>query len=191
MLGIIYSLNCPTTNEIKYIGQTIHTLRSRLTKHLCDRSGNKKGTWITSLKNRKLKPTINLIFVSERKNLNYWEKFFVRKFKQLGYDLKNSTEGGECYDEMVKTRKANGWIVSEETKRKMREAWKKKRESKIPKLKKHVSRLLLSDAKIMYVKQNYKKRFYTTVQLGKELNVSPSTIYNAVMNTGSYKNKGI
>ena len=272
-MGFIYSLNCPITNKPKYVGQTIGTLIYRFKRHLKENNNNKKCAWIKNLASKNLIPKIVLIEEVDNILLNQRERHYIKHYLNLGYNLKNCTEGGEgkltseetrlkmrlkklgkkqstkhieksrlsrigskrteqqkinisagkfgvhkfqpkgikhtektkqhlrkihkdknyqtveSLAQMVQTRRKRGWIVSEETKQKMRLAWKLKRDVRPPKIKKEkISKLLLTKEQIEYIRSKYKKRYYTTVQLGRELNVCPGTIYNAAMRTGSYKN---
>lgn len=64
-LGTIYSLSNPQTEEIRYIGQTRHTLKQRLSGHLCGSRCNKSNSfytpvskWIRKLTAAGLKPVI-------------------------------------------------------------------------------------------------------------------------------------
>jgi group I intron endonuclease len=90
----IYSLNDPITLEIRYIGQTIDMV-TRLYGHINDKHKTHKVNWIKSLKNKGLKPTINLIQEVPNEEASKWEIFYISFFKNCGFDLTNLTDGGE------------------------------------------------------------------------------------------------
>jgi len=95
----IYTLSDPETNEIRYVGKTIGTLNSRLSKHLCDskRRGWKYHTinWINLLLKRGLKPKIELIEEVLDSEWKFWEKYWINQFKSWGFNLTNHRVGGE------------------------------------------------------------------------------------------------
>lgn len=91
----IYSLKDPITNEIRYIGKTIQTLNTRLSKHVntCFYRRTYKECWIYSLFKKGKKPLIELVeettsFDWETRE-KYWIKFYEGKVK-----LTNLSEGG-------------------------------------------------------------------------------------------------
>lgn len=97
----IYCLKHPITNEIKYIGLTKNELCKRLSQHISDvykKGGylNYKKTWILSLKKENLKPKIELIEggLTQQESVEK-EKYYIKKFKNLGYKLTNGTDGGD------------------------------------------------------------------------------------------------
>lgn len=93
--GFIYSLNCPITGEVKYIGQTRKKLKHRLTNHISDRRKNKKSDWICYLKKKGLKPTIELIDEVGEDEINFWEMHYISLYRSWGFNLKNMTDGGD------------------------------------------------------------------------------------------------
>jgi len=95
----IYYLSDPRDpNNIRYIGKTIRELNHRLSIHIAEISlVNKthKNNWIKFLLNEGIIPTISLI---EEINDSYGserEIYWIRYYKELGFDLTNSTDGGE------------------------------------------------------------------------------------------------
>lgn len=119
----IYSLCDPITNKIRYIGQT-KNIKNRFYKHIYDAKlngfKNKRCAWIKSLLNKNLKPILSIVDEVSIDNWMYWEKYWINEYKALGFDLVNSTDGGEgSYNR----------IVSKETKEKM----SKIKKGKIPK----------------------------------------------------------
>lgn len=115
----IYKLIDPITDEVRYIGKTIQTLNNRLRRHVYDanrltENKSHKNNWIRLLLKKNLKPKIELI--EENIDIDKWgevEIMYIKKFRGLGYDLTNNTNGGEG---------SHGVILSEETKKKISEA---------------------------------------------------------------------
>lgn len=108
--GIIYSLNCPFTGVVKYIGKTKRPLSQRLAGHMHDKRITPKYAWIISLLKKGAKPTIHKIDEVEILELNFWERYYIELYVAAGVKLKNSTLGGE------------GLLISETTRQKMRKA---------------------------------------------------------------------
>jgi len=105
----IYSLSDPTTKEIRYIGFTSRSLLDkRLSEHLRDNRKTRKNSWIKSLKNKGLKPEINIL---EYCNLENWKNLEKKWILQMKSDrLTNHTLGGEGilgYKFSDEQRKAN------------------------------------------------------------------------------------
>lgn len=95
----IYTLRCPVSYDVKYVGKTCsEAVNDRLSSHIWEsRNGklNKRTAWIKSLLNRNLRPVITEIDSCMCPvEINYLETFYIRKYKQLGYDLKNAQPGG-------------------------------------------------------------------------------------------------
>lgn len=96
----IYTLSCPFTNQIKYVGKTVKkNLKLRLGEHLqeCKRNkGGLKNNWVKSLIKLNEKPIIELICeIEDDKDWQSEEIFYISYLRFLGFDLKNLTEGGE------------------------------------------------------------------------------------------------
>lgn len=92
----IYCLKDPDSLIIKYIGKTIN-IRKRYNNHVCNYTGEKtlKNNWVKGLKSNGKKPILEVI---EKCNEDNWierEMYWIAYYKQLGYDLKNMTIGGE------------------------------------------------------------------------------------------------
>jgi group I intron endonuclease len=100
MEHLIYILIDPKDNFIRYVGQTTKTLKNRLNSHInkAKSSPNKtthKNTWIKSLLNQDLKPIIKLIDTVSENEWKEKEKFYIKKYKELGENLLNISEGGD------------------------------------------------------------------------------------------------
>ena len=139
----IYALTCPTTNEIRYIGQTYKELRKRLVEH-CNPSklvkNTHKNNWIKSLLVKKLKPNIIELDITTSEEVNRKEIFYIKKFKEDGYKLTNGTNGGfghlnhpcspETITKILNTKRTNGTLKhSVETIEKIRIAQTGKKQS--------------------------------------------------------------
>lgn len=117
----IYSLDCPITGEIKYIGKTIN-IKQRYSQHLRSNEKTKKYAWIKSLENKGLKPTMSIVDIVN-KDWGFWEDWYIQYYKFLGFDLKNHKSGGAggCLSLEVKQKiseKLKGKPKSEEHKNK-------------------------------------------------------------------------
>jgi len=94
----IYTLtNDKDTNDIRYIGKTTN-LKNRLRKHLSNYSlkiDTYKNNWI---KKELLLGNKILIHSIEEVNENNWQEreiYWIKKYKDLGYNLTNTTLGGD------------------------------------------------------------------------------------------------
>lgn len=95
-LYYLYTLNDPTTNEIRYVGITCN-LKNRLYQHINDNANTKKTRWIKTLTDVKLCPTINeLKRTNNVREVIQWEIDTITDYSQK-YNLTNSTTGGEYY----------------------------------------------------------------------------------------------
>lgn len=97
---IIYGLVDPVDMKLRYVGRSCSGLR-RPKQHfeenrLLQEPEGHKTRWIRKLKARGLLPTVIVIQeLSEIDILNQAEKFWIKYFKSLGFDLINKTEGGD------------------------------------------------------------------------------------------------
>lgn len=87
----IYTLSCPLSNEIRYVGQSTDP-KTRYRRHISDSKKRKdhKSNWIRSLIIKDLKPILNIIHECNENNVDYYEKYYKKV-----YDLTNSKEGGK------------------------------------------------------------------------------------------------
>lgn len=117
----IYELRDPrdVTKSPRYIGITIKDIDKRLLGHLSSlKSKTHKNHWIKSLLKEGICPTIHLI--EEVIGWDYAckvEQYWIKEFKEQGYILTNSTNGGEG---------SLGIIIREDTREKLKEASKGK-----------------------------------------------------------------
>lgn len=131
----IYELIDPRTNQTRYIGKSTNA-KIRYSRHLnlgsLNKSNNHKNLWIKSLLKINLKPVLNVIDEVEESDWVFFEKFYISLYKTWGFNLTNSTEGGENgytngkgmnekkHSEKTKEKmkiKALGRIISEEQKK--------------------------------------------------------------------------
>lgn len=92
----IYSLEDPETHEIRYIGKT-NNLAKRYKDHLnkARDKGTHKRNWINSLRLRGLKPIIKELDIVPVANWQFWEHWWYELLVSWGYNLTNSTSGGD------------------------------------------------------------------------------------------------
>lgn len=101
MLFFIYTLACPHTGQVRYVGKSsnpqtrlnshIHKARTHQLKHHC-------SEWIRSLLKSGARPILTV--VSEGLSAWEWqqaEKEFIAYYRKNGCDLTNSTGGGEGF----------------------------------------------------------------------------------------------
>ena len=88
--AFIYSLACPYTKKIKYVGKTIKPLHQRLNSHNTDANA-RVSRWAKKLFNRKKKPIIEIIDSVNRSEVNYWERYWIHQFMAWGFNLLNFT----------------------------------------------------------------------------------------------------
>lgn len=92
----IYTLEDPISRETRYVGKT-NNIKQRFKAH--NNSARYKDThkfnWIKKLKDSDLKPILKIIDEVPENEWKYWEKFWIEQFKQWGFNLVNSTSGGD------------------------------------------------------------------------------------------------
>ncbi len=108
----IYSLSDPRTNEVRYIGKA-NDLNQRFKHHVSHREKTYKGNWICGLKNSGLLPLIEVVDMVPESEWHFWEQYYISQFKSWGFNLTNACDGGIGN---------NGWVATDETKLKMRNA---------------------------------------------------------------------
>lgn len=93
----IYSLLCPITGDVKYIGKAENP-SYRYRKHIEESlrgKVTKKCHWIKSLLNIDLKPILNIEDCVDESEWKFWEMYYISLYKSFGFDLKNGTNGGD------------------------------------------------------------------------------------------------
>ncbi len=102
--NLIYGLSDPVTGQLRYVGYSsigMKRPRQHMQPHrlrLEVAANNHKAHWISSLIEQGMMPVI-VIFQefedSDKDFLPTAERFWIRHFRSAGYDLTNSTDGGE------------------------------------------------------------------------------------------------
>lgn len=110
MKVLIYTLEDPITNEIRYIGKTKNP-KMRFQNHMNKKHNEKshKTNWIESLKKNGLKPLMVILDEVEEDNWIYWERFWIQQFKVWGFNLVNHTSGGDglTFENQTSFKKGN------------------------------------------------------------------------------------
>lgn len=107
MKSYLYTLNCPFTNQIKYVGVSIKP-KKRFNTHLSEArqsTSTRKKAWIKGLLNQNLKPVLNIISEHDKDEIHEIEKSFILKCKEKGIELYNLTSGGEIKKEVSQSTK--------------------------------------------------------------------------------------
>lgn len=92
----VYTLEHPTTKEIRYVGKTKNP-KMRFQNHM-NKGHNKtshKTNWIESLKREGLRPVMKVLDEVSNEEWKYWEKFWIALCTEWGFSLTNHTSGGE------------------------------------------------------------------------------------------------
>lgn len=90
----IYKLIDPETNEIRYVGKS-NNPQKRLLAHVRDQSNTYKGHWLISLRNRGLKPIMEIV---EEVPFEIWaerELYWISYYLEHGHPLTNTYFGSE------------------------------------------------------------------------------------------------
>lgn len=91
---IIYSLSCPKTGEVRYIGQS-GNIKERYSPNFKEYNKSYKTNWITSLSKENLLPILEIIDEVPKSEWKFWEKYWISQFRTWGFKLVNRTEGGD------------------------------------------------------------------------------------------------
>lgn len=90
----IYALADSNTGIVKYIGKS-NDPEHRLTTHLSTSrifKNTPKNAWLKSLS---VRPELIILDEVSKDNWEFWERYWISQFKTWGFDLKNSTDGGD------------------------------------------------------------------------------------------------
>jgi len=134
VFGIVYGLYDPTTQELRYVGQTVKGLACRLSNHL-SASGLKKhlrvASWLKSVLARGQRPDARIIAVAHsRDELDELEVRQISVAIEAGADLTNLARGGRVNSGFKKSPEAvanivrarTGTTTPDSTKKKLSEA---------------------------------------------------------------------
>lgn len=120
--GYVYSLICPKTFEIRYIGITIGKIQYRLAKH--KKEASKQGqthkiNWLRSLQKENLLDNLQIKIIEEVNEniLSLREQYWISHYRSIGLDLVNTAPGGSTG--------SLGYKHSSEAKQKISEAGKR------------------------------------------------------------------
>ena len=103
-LVYIYALKDPRDYQIKYIGKTVDIDRRRKEHSQIHRNKkSRKNSWIAHLVKNSMQPIMEILEECEESKWIEREKYWIRYYKELGFDLKNMTLGGESNDGYVFT----------------------------------------------------------------------------------------
>jgi hypothetical protein len=91
---IIYSLLDPINNEVKYIGKT-DCIDRRYKQHLRSKSKSKVRSWIINICNKSMFPKLEIIDIVKKNEWAFWEQHYISLYKSWGFNLINSTIGGD------------------------------------------------------------------------------------------------
>jgi predicted GIY-YIG superfamily endonuclease len=138
MIGYIYGLRCPLSNEIRYVGQT-RKLKERFSSHKFDlRDNYHKANWIKKLERLNVLDELKMEVLEECtiEELNEKEIYWIKYYKDQGNKLVNCTDGGDTHytlnPDSIKRMSDKlkdmflGRKLSEETKKKISERHKGK-----------------------------------------------------------------
>ena len=129
----IYGLVDPRDGHFKYVGKTTNA-RKRLNNHLQPRQlakNNPRTAWLKHLLSLGLKPTMVILDEIDEEHWEERERYWIKYFSDIGYELKNSTTGGEGLERGHKmpegfganlSRKLSGRAKGEEHKKHISEA---------------------------------------------------------------------
>jgi hypothetical protein len=109
----IYVLKDPENGLVRYVGKSVNPESRFKNGHL--HSGSRKtktACWIKSLKSRGLVPVMEVIDTACDFTWSDTEKFWIKTFTSLGFNLTNLTDGGddgvlakESIDKMILTKR--------------------------------------------------------------------------------------
>lgn len=92
----IYVLIDPRDNKVRYVGKA-NNVSQRYRAHLNRARKHQihKANWIKQLKEKGLKPQLEVIDVVPIDDWIFWETYWISQFKAWGFDLINYTVGGD------------------------------------------------------------------------------------------------
>lgn len=92
----IYAHLEPHEDEIRYVGKSGDPW-GRVSTHLRDSKTEKfyQARWLNSLTERGLKPRLEIIAEVPIEDWEFWERHYIKYFRDLGFRLTNATPGGD------------------------------------------------------------------------------------------------
>lgn len=95
----VYTLSDPTSKEVRYVGKSVKSLPSRLTRHISKSAlskNNHRTNWIKSvIKIGKIPIIEHLDEFDSDEEAYYFEQYWINQFRAWGFNLVNSTDGGK------------------------------------------------------------------------------------------------
>jgi nicotinate phosphoribosyltransferase len=94
----IYGLVCPFLGNTRYIGKTKNNPEKRYKEHLAKsklRERNRKNNWIKSLLKQGKKPGLVVLKETNEEEWRYWERYYIKKYRDSNDDLTNYLDGGD------------------------------------------------------------------------------------------------
>ena len=97
--GYIYALIDPTTDLVRYVGQTINYPSKRYAQHIHNWKRTKGrlrhvDSWLKHLSTNKLEPILDILEICNVEDLDNKEINYIRLYKSVGARLCNHSEGG-------------------------------------------------------------------------------------------------
>lgn len=92
----IYALEYPKGN-VRYIGKA-NNFRKRYRRHIRDAmkyTSSHRLAWIRSILNQGDLPYITIVDRVPKFEWEHWEQYYIKKYREDGYDLVNETIGGD------------------------------------------------------------------------------------------------
>lgn len=155
----IYTLSHPVTKEVRYVGKTIN-IKRRYKQHLYDKHNNHKSCWVKSLRNKNLKPIINILEECYNHDWKEREIYWISQYN----NLTNFSKGGD--DSFVRT-------TSEQTRKKLSEAHKGKKLTKT-----HKDKIKDKSIKSSIIIDDIE--YYSIMDASRKLKIPKSTIFDRV-----------
>jgi len=115
--GVVYGLHDPETGELRYIGQTVTTVKARLAKHVTPsqlRKHSYVARWLLGLVKQGQEPTWSVLASAEdQEELDRLEVELIAQAREEGVRLVNLSEGGGG---------RAGWVTPPEVREKLRQS---------------------------------------------------------------------
>lgn len=100
MIGYIYTLSCPKSNTVIYVGSTMNSIEHRAAQHVSD-SKIYNYPILKYIRNNGIVPIIEVIEeckVKNRKSLYEIENYWIDQFRQWGFKLHNHSGNHSVVD---------------------------------------------------------------------------------------------
>lgn len=178
---LIYTLSCPITKEVRYVGKTNTDLNLRYNNHI-NKSKNKKthkDCWIQSLLEKRLKPVVEILEKCDKENWINREQYWIEQMKAWGLDLVNHTIGGEGHSGIKKGS------MSKEQKKKISQSKKGIRTNIIiftPEVKEKISQSKRKKVLQYDLEKNYIQEFDSISEAANSIGLSISAISKTLKN---------